>query len=86
MAGNITDAIDRSASLLRARAGSETPHLAVVLGSGLGSVARAIADPISLPYAELPGFPLSRVAGHENRLVLGRLGGLKIICLEGRTH
>ncbi|MBV8652832.1 MAG: purine-nucleoside phosphorylase, partial [Alphaproteobacteria bacterium] len=50
------------------------------------SVSRAIADPVTLPYAELPGFPLSRVVGHDNRLVLGRLGGLKIACLEGRTH
>jgi xanthosine phosphorylase len=86
VAHTLNDAIDRSAALLRARAGGETPRLAIVLGSGLGAIAGAIADPVALPYAELPGFPLTRVAGHENRLVLGRLGGLNIVCLEGRMH
>jgi xanthosine phosphorylase len=86
MASSLTESVDRAAALIRARAGGDTPRLAIILGSGLGSVSRAIADPITLPYAELPGFPLSRVAGHENRLVLGRLGGLKVACLEGRTH
>ena len=82
MASDIPDAVDRSAALIRAHG----PRLAVILGSGLGGVARAIEDPVILPYAELPGFPVSRVDGHENRLVLGRLGGLKVACLEGRVH
>jgi xanthosine phosphorylase len=86
MASPLNDVIDRSAALIRARAGTEAPRLAIILGSGLGSVARAITDPVTVPYAELPGFPLSRVVGHDNRLVLGRLGGLNVACLEGRTH
>jgi xanthosine phosphorylase len=78
--------IERAAALIRAQAGADAPRLAIILGSGLGGIAQAIADPITLPYADLPGFPVSRVAGHENRLVLGRLGGLKVACLEGRVH
>ncbi|HEX3501280.1 MAG TPA: purine-nucleoside phosphorylase, partial [Stellaceae bacterium] len=60
--------------------------LAIILGSGLGAVADAISEPVALPYAALPGFPVSAVAGHGNRLVLGRLGGLPVACLQGRTH
>jgi xanthosine phosphorylase len=86
MASAIPGDIERAAALIRAQAGADAPRLAIILGSGLGGIARAIADPITLPYADLPGFPVSRVAGHENRLVLGRLGGLKVACLEGRVH
>jgi xanthosine phosphorylase len=75
-----------AAALIRDRAGAPAPRLAIVLGSGLGGIARAIEQPAILSYAALPGFPESRVAGHKNRLVLGRLGGLPVACLEGRVH
>ena len=80
------DAVTRAAKLIRARAHPHAPHLAIVLGSGLGGIADAVAAPVILPYAELPGFPRSAVAGHENRLVLGTLAGLPVACLQGRVH
>src|SRR6266852_6673385 len=80
------DAVTRAAKLIRARAHPHAPRLAIILGSGLGGIADAIAAPVTLPYAELPGFPRSAVAGHENRLVLGTLGGLPVACLQGRFH
>src|SRR5438552_6409657 len=80
------DAVTRAAKLIRARAQPHAPRLAIVLGSGLGGIADAIAAPVALPYAELPGFPRSAVAGHENRLVLGTLGGLPVACLQGRVR
>src|SRR5438309_11286869 len=80
------DAVARAAKLIRARAQPHAPRLAIVLGSGLGGIADAIAAPVTLPYAELPGFPRSAVAGHENRLVLGTLGGLPVACLQRRVH
>jgi len=80
------DAVTRAAKLIRARAQPRAPRLAIVLGSGLGGIADAIAEPAILPYAELPGFPRSAVTGHENRLVLGTLGGLPVACLQGRVH
>jgi xanthosine phosphorylase len=65
---------------------AESPRLGIVLGSGLGGVAEGVEDAVAVPYAELEGFPRPGVAGHEGRLVLGRLGGLPVACLEGRRH
>jgi xanthosine phosphorylase len=62
------------------------PVAGIVLGSGLGAVAERVTDATRIPYAELPGFPQTRVAGHPGRLLLGRLGGLSVACFEGRTH
>ena len=80
------DAVARSAALISELAGMPAPRLAIILGSGLGAVADAMAKPVALPYAALPGFPMSNVAGHANRLVVGTLGGLPVICLQGRAH
>ena len=66
--------------------GLEPPRLALVLGSGLGGVADAVEDPVTIPYAELPGFPVGSVAGHAGRLVLGRLGGTPAAVFQGRPH
>lgn len=62
------------------------PVLGIILGSGLGAVADRIETAESIPYAELPGFPAPKVEGHGHRLLLGRLGGLPVACLEGRAH
>jgi xanthosine phosphorylase len=64
----------------------EPPDLALVLGSGLGPVADAVADPVVIPYDQLPGFPVGSVAGHAGRLVLGRLGGTPVAVFQGRAH
>jgi xanthosine phosphorylase len=64
----------------------EPPRLALVLGSGLGPVADAVADPTVIPYAHLPGFPQGAVHGHAGRLVLGRLGGTPAAVFQGRAH
>ncbi len=53
----------------------ETPSAAVVLGSGLGGVADRLTDARSVPYASLPCFPETTVAGHPGRLVAGKIGG-----------
>jgi xanthosine phosphorylase len=75
-----------AAALLAERAPGFVPRLGLVLGSGLGTVADAIAPVATIPYAELPGFPGSSVAGHAGRLVLGELAGLPVACLQGRAH
>jgi len=64
----------------------EAPETALVLGSGLGAVAEAVKQPVSLPYPELPGFPRPSVAGHGGRLVLGRLAGRPVAVMQGRAH
>jgi xanthosine phosphorylase len=61
-------------------------RLGIVLGSGLGGVADALEDGVAISYGELPGFPEPGIAGHPGRLVLGRLRGLEVACLQGRRH
>lgn len=62
------------------------PVLGIVLGSGLGSFAEQLEDSISISYQQLPGFPQMTVHGHGGNLVLGRLNGVDIVCLQGRAH
>jgi xanthosine phosphorylase len=75
-----------AAAIRRLAPHHEAPRLALVLGSGLGGVADAVEDPIAIPYAELPGFPVGTVVGHAGRLVLGRLGGTPAAVFQGRAH
>ncbi len=62
------------------------PRLGIVLGSGLGSLADDVDDPVAIPFAELPGWPAATAPGHAGRLLLGRLAGLEVVLLQGRFH
>jgi purine-nucleoside phosphorylase len=77
-----TTAID----VIQAAAPTFQPRVGLILGSGLGALADALEDPIAVAYADLPGFPQPSVEGHEGRIVLGRLEGLPVACLQGRVH
>jgi len=61
-------------------------ELAFVLGSGLGAFAERLADPVYVPYAELEHMPRSAVEGHAGRLVVGTIGGRRVLVQEGRVH
>lgn len=63
-----------------------TPKLGVILGSGMGDVAKAIQEPVFISYSDIPDFPVSTVSGHAGKLVLGKLQGLNVACLQGRVH
>ena len=80
------DQVSEAAAFLRARLGPLTPKIGIVLGSGLGAVADAVADAIFIPYAEIPHFPQSTVVGHSGRIVAGLLGGVQIVVMQGRVH
>jgi xanthosine phosphorylase len=80
----VTAAADHVRS--RLPAGAPAPRAALVLGSGLGAIADAVANPAAFPYTELPGFPVGGVAGHAGRLVLGELAGVPVAVLQGRAH
>jgi purine-nucleoside phosphorylase len=58
----------------------------MVLGSGLGALAHEIEQATIIPYSEIPGFPLSHVAGHAGNLVIGRIGNTPVAALAGRSH
>lgn len=70
-----------------AQGGASGPFdVAIVLGSGLGSLARQVEGAVSLPYSDFPCFPPSTIAGHEGRLVAGTLCGLRVLLFVGRHH
>ena len=62
------------------------PRVALVLGSGLGSLVDAVENPVRIPYADLPGFPHSGVSGHAGEVVAGYLSGKPVLMLAGRSH
>lgn len=62
------------------------PRVILVLGSGLGSLADTIADPVRIPYTEIPGFPHSTVEGHAGELVMGKMAGVEVAVMAGRFH
>src|SRR4051812_3932761 len=62
------------------------PRLGIILGSGLGAVAEALEDAVTIPYTELPDFPAPSVHGHAGTLGLGTLSGLPVAVLQGRRH
>lgn len=76
----------QAAAVIKERFNNFSPILGLVLGSGLGYLADQITDQMVISYAELPGFPISTVAGHAGKLVLGYLNGLPVACLQGRVH
>ncbi|GAB4291162.1 MAG: purine-nucleoside phosphorylase [Marinilabiliales bacterium] len=63
-----------------------TPEVGIVLGTGLGGLVNEIEIKHVLPYEEIPSFPVSTVEGHSGKLILGILGGKKVIAMQGRFH
>ena len=80
------EAAEAAAAAIRARVGSFEPVAGIVLGSGLGGLAKQMHDPVVIPYAEIPGFPVSTVVGHAGELLAGTLGGRRVFALAGRFH
>lgn len=80
------DAVSHSASQILERRPGFFPETALILGSGLGALADKIEDATVLPYASIPNFPTSHVAGHAGNLVLGRIGNRPVAALAGRAH
>ena len=72
--------------LLTERLNGLAPHIAIVLGSGLGSLVDEVEGAVRIPYRDLPGFPSSGVTGHAGQLVAGMFGGHPVIMLAGRAH
>ena len=62
------------------------PKIAIILGSGLGSLADDIEDKIVIPYKDIPNFPVSTVAGHKGELIIGKLNGIPLLAMNGRFH
>jgi purine-nucleoside phosphorylase len=79
------DDVQTTAGWVRERIGA-TPDVAIVLGSGLGDFTTALAQPTVIPSRDIPNWPASAVIGHAGTLVVGTLGGKRILALSGRVH
>lgn len=62
------------------------PEIGIILGTGLGGLVKEIEITESIPYAEIPNFPVSTVDGHAGRLIFGKLGDREVIAMQGRFH
>ena len=62
------------------------PEVGLVLGSGLDFFHRKMKVEAAVPYAEIPGFPVSTVAGHAGRFLFGEIAGKKAVVMQGRVH
>ena len=62
------------------------PRIALVLGSGLGDFADEFANATKIPYAKIPNFPESTAIGHAGRLVIGNVGNIPVVAMQGRVH
>ena len=62
------------------------PQVAVILGSGLGSFAEMVEQPVIIPFVEIPAWPISSVVGHSGRLLIGQLEGRNVFVMQGRAH
>jgi purine-nucleoside phosphorylase len=82
---SLYDRAQAAAEVIRGRAALE-PDVAIILGTGLGGLAREIAIETELPYSGIPGFPLSTVETHAGKLLLGRLAGRPVVAMQGRFH
>lgn len=62
------------------------PETAIILGSGLGSLADRIEEPVIISYSEIPHFMHSTATGHKGNLICGRLGNKQVLAMQGRFH
>jgi len=79
------DRIQEAASMLRERTDA-VPGVGLILGTGLGQLADAIDEELSIDYEEIPHFPKSTVESHDGRLLFGTLGGRQVVAMQGRFH
>jgi len=84
--GTHAENVRLSAAKITAALAGQTAKIAIILGSGLGGLAKQVQNPVTLAYGDLPGFPVLTVAGHAGQLITGRLNGVPVIVLNGRKH
>jgi purine-nucleoside phosphorylase len=81
----LRDTIEQASAFLRERT-DFVPEFGIILGTGLGGFADEIEAEFSVPFDEIPGFVKSTATSHAGNLVLGTLGGRKVMAMQGRVH
>ncbi|MDI1355473.1 MAG: purine-nucleoside phosphorylase [bacterium] len=80
------DQIESTTKNIRSRTANFFPTVGIILGTGLGGLVKEIKIEHSIPYHEIPNFPVSTVPGHHGQLIFGDLGGKKVVAMQGRFH
>lgn len=78
--------IQEAAAYIRAKTANFEANIGIVLGTGLGNFTATIDVDFSLPYGEIPHFPISTVASHRGQLIFGRVEGRPVVAMSGRFH
>ncbi len=82
---NLREKIEDARTYIEKKTGNKL-DIGLILGSGLGVLAKEIEDAIIIKYEDIPHFPVSTVEGHAGRLVIGKLEGKQVIAMQGRFH
>ena len=77
--------VSEAAAFIRERISGD-PSVGIILGTGLGGLAKEISQAVVIPYEDIPHFPKSTVEGHEGELYAGFLNGKYILAMKGRFH
>ena len=78
--------VQESVDYIKSKTNHFDPEYGIILGSGLGSITDDIQIEFTLPYSEIPNFPVSTVQGHKSALVFGTIGNKKVMAMQGRFH
>lgn len=78
--------VQESVAYITTETAGFTAEYGIILGSGLGSFTQDIQIEFTLPYANIPHFPVSTVQGHQGALVFGTIGSKKVVAMQGRFH
>ncbi|ANI88046.1 purine-nucleoside phosphorylase [Arachidicoccus ginsenosidimutans] len=82
---SLIEQLNESAKYIQS-ASTANPKIGIVLGSGLGNLATEIEVEQSIPYSDIPHFPVSTVEGHSGKLIFGKLNGVTVLAMAGRFH
>jgi purine-nucleoside phosphorylase len=82
---NLKTSINEAVAFIRTKT-KETPKIGIILGTGLGGLAKAVKREVEIPYDQIPHFPVSTVESHAGKLLFGTVGGKKVVAMEGRFH
>lgn len=78
--------IEKATNFVISKVGNFKPQIGIILGTGLGALAKQIEEKQVIDYKDIPHFPVSTVESHEGQLVFGKIGGKKVVAMQGRFH
>jgi purine-nucleoside phosphorylase len=82
----MSEQVEFTTKSIREKTGNFSPEVGIILGTGLGGLVEEIRISYSLPYNDIPNFPVSTMESHNSRLIFGELGGKPVVAMQGRFH